>query len=564
MRQREGRALPRLGMRSLFVLLGLLVLCLAGAGLVLFRVYDNQLIRQTEAELIAQGTSLASAFKKALLERLPERSPADAPSAQAYGVPVAERFRDLYKPGQPLRARQAGLALGSDAVRGRAEPAHAPAVPADAAALAAGESLAPILEETKQTTLAGLRIVDFRGTVVASSGLELGQSLAEREEVRRALQGEMTSLLRRRVSDEPAPPYSSLSRETGVRVFVALPVVASERVLGAVVLSRTPMTLGKAFYQDRMSLLAMAAILVAAVLAVSLLAAAFIVRPVRALIRQTDAIAAGQSGGAEPLTRPGTREIAQLSQSFAEMSNRLSERAQYIRGFAASVSHEFKTPLTAIRGTVELLRDHGGDMDAEDRERFLANLMQDTERLGQLVHRLLELARADVLSRSTEACCVKSVVDQLVERYRRDGATFATSGLEAAEIQMSSDTLEAILCHLIDNARVHAGKDVAILISRGADVLGQAVVLDVSDNGPGISEANRSRIFEPFFTTNRDRGGTGMGLTIARALVVSHGGTLELLPSTQGARFRLVLPRSSTDGSSLSRAGRAAPSASRP
>jgi signal transduction histidine kinase len=490
MKPRERRAFPRLGLRSLFVLLGLLVLGLAGAGLVLFRVYDNQLIRQTEAELIAQGTSLASAFKKAVLERLPEHELSGAPSAQSYGAAVAEPFRGLYQPGPALHAHPPRLALGSEVVRGRAEPATSPVTPADAAALAAGESLAPILEETKQTTLAGLRIVDFRGTVVASSGLELGQSLAEREEVRRALQGETTSLLRRRVSDEPAPPYSSLSRETGVRVFVALPVVASGRVLGAVVLSRTPMTLGKAFYQDRMSLLGMAAILVVAVLAVSLLAAAFIVRPVRALIRQTEVIAAGHARGAEALSRPGTREIAQLSQSFAEMSRRLSERAQYIKGFAASVSHEFKTPLTAIRGTVELLRDHAGDMDPGERERFLGNLMQDTERLGQLVHRLLELARADVLAPSAEVCSAVTVVNRLVEPYRQAGTSIAVTGPEIAPVQMGSDTLEAVVRHLIDNARVHAGKDVAIAISIAATDPGQPVVLEVSDNGPGISDAN--------------------------------------------------------------------------
>jgi signal transduction histidine kinase len=64
----------------------------------------------------------------------------------------------------------------------------------------------------------------------------------------------------------------------------------------------------------------------------------------------------------------------------------------------------------------------------------------------------------------------------------------------------------------------------------------------VSDDGPGISEANRAHVFDPFFTTHRDHGGTGMGLTIARALLHSHGGTIELLPSEKGARFRLTIP----------------------
>ena len=69
-----------------------------------------------------------------------------------------------------------------------------------------------------------------------------------------------------------------------------------------------------------------------------------------------------------------------------------------------------------------------------------------------------------------------------------------------------------------------------------------AAVIDITDDGPGISEANRARIFAPFFTTNRDRGGTGMGLTIARALLRSHGGEIELVPSEKGARFRLTIP----------------------
>jgi signal transduction histidine kinase len=532
-------------MRSLFVLLGLLVLFFAGAGLVLFRVYDNQLIRQTEAELIAQGTSLASAFKKALLDRLPTDG-TDGEPLRSYGVPVAEPFRSQYGSGVQLRPRPATLALGRDAIRGRAEPARSPELPADPLALGAGASLGPILEETRQITLAGLRIVDFQGTVIASSsGQDNGQSLADREEVRRALKGEMTSLLRRRVSDQPAPPYSSLSRETGVRVFVALPVVAAQRVLGAVVLSRTPMTLGKAFYQDRGSLLAMAAILVVAVSAVSLLAAALIVRPVRALIRQTEAIATGQVRKAEVLDHPGTREIGQLSRSFAQMSARLTERAEYIRSFAASVSHEFKTPLAAIRGTVELLRDHSAAMDANERERFFANLDQDTERLGHLVRRLLELARADMLATSNESCSVAEVVARLVERYGTAGTTIKADRLASAVVQMSADTLEATLCHLFDNAKTHGGRNVTISLTLvPLETLPATVALDVSDDGPGISDANRARIFDPFFTTSRDRGGTGMGLTIARALMSSHGGSIDLLPSSGGACFRLVLPLS--------------------
>jgi len=538
-----GGRWPLLGMRSVFALLGLLVLLLAGAGLVLFRVYDNQLIRQTEAELIAQGTSLASIYRQALLAELARQPEGTAAALAGYGNEIDESLRDFYDPGQPLRPMPARLSLGIDTVRPPAEPPRHPEVTPDAVARAAGVVVEQVLRETKRTTLAGIRIVDYRGTVVAASNLKYGQSLAHHEEVARALHGEMVSLFRRRVSDHPPPPYSSLSRETGVRVFVALPVVADSRVLGAVVLSRTPMTLGKAFYQDRFSLLGTAGILVVTVLAVSLLVAALIVRPVRALIRQTKAIAAGVAEGSQALIHPGTREIAQLSRSFADMASRLARRTEYIKGFAASVSHEFKTPLSAIAGTVELLRDHGAGMTTEERERFLANLTADTRRLSDLVHRVLELARADMLQPGDVHTDVGEAVGKVVTSCRDMGVKVeATGPARAGLARLDGETLVAILKHLADNARQHGGPDVTLRIAIKAEAEARAAVIEISDDGPGISEANRARVFAPFFTTARDRGGTGMGLTIARALLQAHGGALELVPSEKGARFRLTVP----------------------
>src|SRR5690606_23900324 len=90
-------------------------------------------------------------------------------------------------------------------------------------------------------------------------------------------------------------------------------------------------------------------------------------------------------------------EIRQLFEDFDHMADSIEKRSRYLRDFASSLSHEFKTPLTAIAGAIELLQDHGGEIAAEDRERFLANMAADTDRLSQLVGRLMELARADVL-----------------------------------------------------------------------------------------------------------------------------------------------------------------------
>jgi signal transduction histidine kinase len=207
------------------------------------------------------------------------------------------------------------------------------------------------------------------------------------------------------------------------------------------------------------------------------------------------------------------------------------------------VSHEFKTPLAAIAGTVELLRDHGTSMNAEERERFLTNLTADTRRLSDLVHRVLELARADMLQPGDVRTNVAEAVGKVVDSCGAAGMKVEAVGAEqAGEAGIDGETLVAILHHLADNARRHGGQDVTLRIEASAVADARTVVIEVSDDGPGISEANRARIFDPFFTTSRDRGGTGMGLTIARALLQAHGGALELVPSDQGARFRLIMP----------------------
>jgi signal transduction histidine kinase len=517
---------PRL--RTLLLGLSLLTFALSWAGLIVLRVYDNQLLRQTEGELLAEAGFVTAAYRQALRA---EAAPAD------YGVELAPAVVEALEHDRENVGLRPKLDLGSDVVRPPAERARPAGSPPDALALAAGLRVAPVLVSAKRIALSGTRVVDFRGVVVASSGEEQGQSLAHREEVGRALRGEVVSLVRRRISDEPRPAYESASRETGVRVFVAVPILDGDRLRGAALLSRTPMTLGKAFYQDRYTLLVTALVLLAVVTIAALLAAAFVARPVRALIAQTRAIAEGVTPVA-PLARPGTREIAQLSEAFVRMAALLEQRAQYIRAFAASVSHEFKTPLAAIRGTVELLREHMSAMDEIQRRRFLENLDADAARLDRLVRRLLDLARADVLAPGSERVAVAPALEAFAARAREAGREVAArAASDVGDLAMAPATLEAVLENLADNAYQHGGPGVRVDIQARTD--GDDVVLTVRDDGTGISAANTDRVFEPFFTTSRDRGGTGLGLTIVRALLRAHGATITLLPSERGTAFEI-------------------------
>lgn len=520
-----------------FTAVGLGALVLALLGLSLVRVYDNQLIRQTETELIAQGVVVSGVYRELLHAKV---------GAGEYGLTRLAPWPFPPAEGSQLRPILPSLRAW-DEVLPAAEEAPVSILPADPLARQAGDQLAPLLIHVGRSTLAGIRVVDIQGVVVASSASGYGTTLITREEVQRALRGEPRSVLRRRLADPEDAPLASLSRDTGVRVTVVLPVLKEDRVWGAVVLSRTPMTFAKAVYADRWNLTATGLVLLGVVAMMSLAAATLVVRPVRALVRQTRSIATSSPEGFEPIARPVVQELAELSESLAGMATALRDRNQYIRSFAANVSHEFKTPLAAIQGAVELLRDSADSMSPEQRERFLSNIDADARRLTRLVQRLLELARADSLVARPSRTEIAPLLEGLAERARTQGLVVEVGTVPPGLVLgLPSEVLEDIIWQLITNASQHGGEGVHVRLE--ADVApgeGRGRVV-VRDDGRGISESNRARVFDAFFTTARERGGTGLGLTIAGSMLRAFGANLELLPPEEkGAAFAVVAEASS-------------------
>ena len=520
---------PRL--RTILLAVNLAVLLLPVAGVFVLRLYDNQLIRRTEEKLIVQAALVEAMYREELL--------AEVPSLEGYGHPLPVQQLLEVEPPEPFRPVEARLDLASDPVLPPASDPRPASSEAHPGAIRAGEMLSRAMRRAQVLTLVGYRVVDPEGVVVASSRGELGMSLAHRQEVVRALGGELVSLMRVRISDDPRPPLEAISRSGKTRVFVAVPVTEGYRVLGAVVVSRTPLTALESLHGYRYQLAAAAAGLLAVVFAVSLLTALNISRPVQALIRQAESLSRGDREGASPIAYPGTREIAQLSESFVRMSDAVSERATYIRDFAAAVSHEFKTPLTSIQGSIELLRDHGDEMSREERERFLANMEKDSDRMSRQVRKLLDLARADMLEPGNEQTALDGFLEALVGRYRAEGldVTYRRSG---ATVSMAAEVLETVLSNLLDNARQHGGEQVKVEIAVSA--LSDRTVLTVADDGPGVGGGDGERIFDAFFTTDRAHGGTGLGLTVVRSLLRAHRGRIEIEESEVGSRFRIEIP----------------------
>lgn len=520
---------PRL--RTVLLIVNIVILAMPLVAIGALRIYESELVRQTEAELIAQGAFVEATYRGALLSELDARGE----RVDEYGAPATAEIKMVDGKFIPFAPN---LDLSDERVRPPAPDPVKPRQPPPPIPTVAGDRLSTILHEAQRITFAGIRVVDADGTIVASTGGQIGWSVSQHEEVRRALTGEFVSLLRARISDNPQPPLESISRRTKVRVFVAMPILVDDRVVGAVVLSRTPMSFAKALYENRVLFFAMLAALLAGVALITILTLFTIRRPIKALIRQTRRIAHDPADNLV-IEHPGTREFQELSEAFAKMATSLREREEYITTFARNVSHEFKTPLSSIRGSVELLQDHLDEMAPDEREEFLEVVARDCDRLDRLVERLLELARADVLRPGAEVSDVEMVAASVTEDFQSaDFNVTLESSAEGANVAMSQETLESLLSNLLGNARQHGGNSAKVVVR----IIGEHVEIEVSDDGPGIDASNATRIFEEFFTTARDSGGTGLGLAIIHTLVESHGGQIVLVEPAC-AKFSVLLPR---------------------
>jgi signal transduction histidine kinase len=511
-------------LRNILLFVMLMVLAMPLGGLYFFRIYENELVQQTELELISQAAALSASYRQLVRSANTEQSIygrylSSLPSVVDNSYDPISPTLTLINPIQPPRPA-----------------AITPTLPIDKLAKKIGELMNPIIFDTQHVTLSGIRLLDMNGTVIAGRE-EVGLSLAPIFEVQQALQGHYASVIRQRISDEPPPPLYSLSRGTHIRVFVVFPVIESQHLQGVIYLSRTPNNIIKHLFEVQNKILTASLILLILVIMLVLLVSATISRPIRELIRQTERVKQGEQKLIEPLKNPVTYEIAQLSDSFASMSQALTERTDYIQRFATHVSHEFKTPLTSMQGALELLQDHLDTMPSDRRKRFIDNLLADTQRLKQLVNRLLELARADVLEPSQQDSRLPDVIFVLQNRYAERGLSLHYQNLPNIPLAIAPDALDIILSNLFENSLQHGAKQLDISVIPHEKTL----EIQLHDNGTGVSPANRTKIFTPFFTTRRNNGGTGLGLEITVSLLKTYGGKIELAESTHGALFILTL-----------------------
>jgi signal transduction histidine kinase len=493
------------------------------AALAGLRIYDGYLLRQTEYQLITESVLVGEALRAELLRELGRAGDQHLPP-----TPGGERTDFA-----PVSAQ-----IDFDHPTLPAGPTSFPrAAPRDGPLERAGRAIEPLLRRAQAFNLSGVRVLDERGCVIATTRGEAGSCMHGLPEVEAALAGRYRAVLRERVSDEPAPPLGDIRRRGRVRVFTALPVFSDGRVIAVVRASRTGLDALSSLWANRRGLLWLGAALALLLLLISLASSAAIVGPLRRLTRAARGVAQGEDAARFEVTGRAPAEIAELSRVLSGMARELEARARYVREFASQVSHELKTPLTAIRGAAELLHHGLDDMPAADRQRFIANIEEDARRMERLVGRLLELARAEN-RRSAAGVAPLDAVALARELLSRHGAHVELAGDARVELAIAEEELASVLGNLVDNALRHgAGQLVRVTLRAEAGRLR----IEVTDRGSRPSEATQRRLFERFFTTERDRGGSGLGLAIVRAIAEARGGSASARFDERGSTFSVLL-----------------------
>lgn len=251
--------------------------------------------------------------------------------------------------------------------------------------------------------------------------------------------------------------------------------------------------------------------------------------------------------GRTPLPSLGAPELRELGSALEAMRARIDGR-DYVERYVQTLTHEMKSPLSAIRGAAELLRE---PLPESDRDRFLRNILEQEQRMRDLVDRMLALS--DLQHRqglkNPESVDLASLVAKVAAsrepQATQRGVSLVIEGAAGEMVRGEAFLLEQALGNLVDNAISFAPRHSEVHISVRSE--GNLLKMDVSDRGPGLPDFAVDKVFTPFFSLPRPDGeakGTGLGLCFVREVALLHGGHASLANRPGGgATSRIELPR---------------------
>ena len=384
-------------------------------------------------------------------------------------------------------------------------------------------------------------VTDASGRVVFDSGFRdrasaVGADYSRWHDVARTLTGGYGARATREV----------LTDEATSAMYVAAPVLSGGAVIGVLTVAKPMSTVQQFVGRAERAILVRGAWLLGLSAAVGVLVTGWLVWSVRRLRRYAQRVQLGQRLAAPRLSG----ELGELALAMEDMQQRLEGR-EHIESLVRALTHELKSPLTAIAGAAELLQD---DLPAADRQAFAAQVGQQCARLRLLVERLLELSKLehrrslDHHVRVDLAACAHAAAAHAAARAQQRGVTIDCDGVDTACVDGEAELIELALSNLLDNAIDHEPTGGRVQLSLRQDTA--QAVLAVRDHGPGVPDYALPRLGERFYATPRRFSaadgsavkGSGLGLAIVRQIAALHGGTVSFSAAEPGLLVEVRLP----------------------
>lgn len=331
--------------------------------------------------------------------------------------------------------------------------------------------------------------------------------------------------------------------ETSSVLYVAAPILVGGDIAGVLTIAKPTTNINSFLGGAKPRIVRLGLLSLLAAMLLSLFASIWITRPIKRLTLYADDIRAGKRAKFPKLD---SSEIGEMGHSFEKMQEAL-EGKKYIEQYVQTLTHEIKSPLSAIRGGAELLEEK---MDFERRARFLSNIRNEANRIQEIVDRMLELSELETLNilDKVESISFDTIIRTVLESKQ---PLLSKKKLNIhtqirPEILMKGDSflLNQAVGNLVQNA-IDFSSDHG-RIEMAACIKESRIIFTVKDEGPGIPEYAQKKIFDKFFSLQRPDSGkksTGLGLNFVREVAQLHGGEVRLENrQDKGVRATLILP----------------------